>query len=89
VGEPVEFRFFTSTIRKDDALGTLVGEVQQDMQEAEPVSATLDGPAGQTVPVTIESRVTEVGTLELWCVEQGGGRRWKLEYNVRDTHASD
>ena len=25
-----------------------------------------------TVPVTLESRVTEVGTLELWCVARDG-----------------
>jgi hypothetical protein len=36
------------------------------------------------VPVTLKSRVTEIGTLELWCEERGGGRRWKLEYNVRE-----
>ena len=40
------------------------------------------------VPVTLRSRVTEVGTLELWCVERGG-RRWKLEYNVRESDELD
>ena len=34
--------------------------------------------------MTLKSRVTEIGTLELWCVERDGGRRWKLEYNVRE-----
>jgi hypothetical protein len=35
------------------------------------------------VPVTLESRLTEVGTLELWCVSSDGARRWKLELNIR------
>jgi molecular chaperone DnaK (HSP70) len=83
VGEPVEFRFFTSSVRQGDQVGTMVEEVGADMEEVTPVSTTLDGPAGQAVPVTIESKVTEVGTLELWCVARDG-RRWKLEYNVRE-----
>jgi len=36
------------------------------------------------VPVSLESRVTEVGTLELWCVARGGADRWKLELNIRE-----
>jgi hypothetical protein len=43
-----------------------------------------EGEVGQVVPVALHSRVTEIGTLELWCEERGGGRRWKLEYNVRE-----
>jgi hypothetical protein len=35
------------------------------------------------VPVKLESRVTELGILELWCVSRDGSRRWKLEYEVR------
>ena len=36
------------------------------------------------LPVTLESRVTEVGTLELWCVARDGDHRWKLELNIRE-----
>ena len=39
------------------------------------------------VPVTLESIVTETGMLELWCVA-GDGRRWKLEFNVRERAAA-
>jgi hypothetical protein len=28
--------------------------------------------------------VTEVGTLELWCISRDGKQRWKLEFNVRE-----
>jgi len=31
--------------------------------------------------------VTETGMLELWCVA-GDGRRWKLEFNVRERAAA-
>ena len=39
---------------------------------------------GEPVPVTLKTQITEVGTLELWCVERGGDRSWKLEWNVRE-----
>jgi molecular chaperone DnaK (HSP70) len=89
VGEPAEFRFLASTTRPDDHVGTLIEEVGEDLAELEPVSTSLGEAAKTTanaevVPVHLRSHVTEVGTLELWCVEVGGARRWKLEYNVRE-----
>jgi hypothetical protein len=36
------------------------------------------------VPVHLESHVTEVGTLELWCVSRDERHRWKLELNIRE-----
>ena len=41
---------------------------------------------GRTVPVHLHSRVTEVGTLELWFISRDGKQRWKLEFNVRESH---
>jgi hypothetical protein len=89
VGEPVEFRFLASSTRRDDRAGTLVDDARQaDLHELSPVATQLEADAahhgGEVVPVTLRSRVTEVGTLELWCVERQAGRRWKLEYNVRE-----
>jgi hypothetical protein len=34
------------------------------------------------VPVRLRAHVTEIGTLELECVERGG-TAWKLEWNLR------
>ncbi len=83
VGEPAEFRFFGSSVRRNDAPGTVVdGAV--DLEELAPLEATLtaDGQEGRTVPVRLSAHVTEVGTLELWCAARDGAR-WKLEFNVR------
>jgi hypothetical protein len=41
------------------------------------------GAAAEVVPVGFESVVTETGVLQLWCVARDG-RRWKLEFNVRE-----
>jgi hypothetical protein len=35
------------------------------------------------VPVSFETVVTETGVLQLWCASREG-RRWKLEFNVRE-----
>jgi hypothetical protein len=44
-------------------------------------------PAGEVssevVPVSFETVVTETGMLQLWCVARDG-RKWKLEFNVRE-----
>ncbi len=86
LGEPAEFRFLASSVRRNDAVGTLLDEPDDTVKELAPVSTVLGDPdsgdAGQIVPVRLHSKVTAIGTLELWCVQ--GERRWKLEYNVRE-----
>jgi hypothetical protein len=85
VGEAAEFRFFGSSVRRDDAAGTFVDEWQLgDLDELTPLEATLgDGVRGGTVPVRLSAHVTELGTLEVWCVAAEGAGRWKLEFNLR------
>jgi molecular chaperone DnaK (HSP70) len=85
VGEPAEFRFFQSAIRKNDAAGTMLDDVGEELEELSPVEVTLEaaGQAGEFVPVTLETVVTETGMLQLWSVARDG-RRWKLEFNVRE-----
>ena len=50
-----------------------------------PRSPPTTARAGETVPVRLHSHVTEVGTLELWCQSTRDARRWKLEFNVRES----
>lgn len=85
VGEPAEFRFFQSAVRKNDAAGTMLEQIGDDLEELSPVEVTLpaNGNAGEFVPVTLETIVTETGMLQLWSVAKDG-RRWKLEFNVRE-----
>src|SRR3954447_149869 len=91
VGEPAEFRFFSSPTRRGDAPGTMVEEVGDEIEELSPIEVFLppqsDDTREEVVPVTLESNVTETGLLELWCVA-ADGRRWKLEFNVRERSAA-
>lgn len=84
VGEAVVFDFLGSTTRIDDAVGTIVEDWQGEIEPITTLETTLEGQPGQTIPVTLELRVTEVGTLELWCVSKIDERKWKLEWNVRE-----
>ena len=85
VGEPAEFRFLSSSVRKQDQVGNLLEDWGDDIEERSPLQVTLklDGQLGKIVPVRLETRVTELGTLEVWCVSRDG-QRWKLELNIRE-----
>jgi hypothetical protein len=89
VGQPAEFRFFSSAARKDDPAGSMIEDLGEELQELAPMEVELpaEGNAGELVPVTLESVVTETGVLQLWCVARDG-RRWKLEFNVRERVAA-
>jgi hypothetical protein len=86
VGEPAEFRFLCSTVRKQDRVGDLLENWSGEIEELNPLEVTLniDGQQGTVLPVRLESRVTEIGTLEVWCVSRDGAQRWKLELNIRE-----
>jgi hypothetical protein len=88
VGEPVEFRFLSSTTRKQDPPGELVETWGEgEIQELAPVKTAMineKDPPGTAIPVTLHAQVTEVGTLDLH-LRARDGRSWKLEYNVRET----
>jgi hypothetical protein len=89
VGEPAEFRFLSSTVRKSDPPGALIEDWADDLDELGPLEVTLQLPGREdaTVPVSLETHVTEVGTLELWCVTRDRSHRWKLELNIRERDA--
>ncbi|RAS01241.1 Hsp70 family protein [Cupriavidus alkaliphilus] len=87
VGEPVHFRFFGSSVRRQDLVGTLLDFWgPEELQELEEIQATLPAEgrtAGEVVPVRLHARVTEAGTLELEAVPRASGERWKVQFDVR------
>ncbi len=88
VGEPAQFRFFSSPTRKDDRPGDVLAHWSPDeLAETDPLEATL--PVDEAVdepyvPVKFRSRITELGMFELWCVGTQTDKQWKLEFSVRD-----
>jgi hypothetical protein len=89
VGEPVEFPFLSSSNRREDRVGTVLDSWgQEDVVQLAAVDTALSPSEGQekgaAVPVRLHSKVTEIGTLELWCITRDGNGKWKLEFNVRE-----
>ena len=87
VGEPVQFRFFGSSVRRQDQVGTLLDYWSpEELQELDAIQATLppEGRSpGESGPVRLHARGTEAGTLELEAIPRGTGERWKVEFDVR------
>jgi hypothetical protein len=85
VGEPAEFRFFTSVTRKNDQPGNLIEDFGGELEELSPIEVTFGAgeSSAEVVPVSFETVITETGLLQLWCVARDN-RRWKLEFNVRE-----
>ena len=90
VGEPVRFRFFGSTVRRDDVAGTVLEQWKGDeLEELPPIEVTLPAEGrreGDVVPVRLRARVTEVGTLLLEAEPLHPlkpDERWRVELSVR------
>ena len=90
IGQKVTFRFLSSSTRKNDALGTILEEWDDDVHEISPLQLTLENPEknASMVPVYLHSKITDIGTLELWCISKNSKQKWKLEFNVRENKAN-
>ena len=92
VGEPVYLRFFGSSVRRQDRIGTLLDYwAPEELQELNEIRATLPAAgrqAGDIVEVTLHAKATEAGTLELSAVSSLDGERWNIEFDVRGASAS-
>ncbi len=87
VGEPVRLRFFGSSVRRQDAVGTVLDfwgpEELVELQQIEAQLPAEGRTPGEVVTVQLHARVTDIGTLELLAVPVGGSERWKVEFDVR------
>jgi hypothetical protein len=87
VGDPVRFRFFASSVRRQDGVGTLLDFwSDEELTELDAITATLPPEGrqpGDVVPVRLHSGVTEAGTLEIEARSLDGAERWKVEFDVR------
>jgi molecular chaperone DnaK (HSP70) len=89
VGEPVRFRFFGSSTRRDDSAGSLLEQFSEPellpLQDIEVTLAAEQHRPGDVVSVRLQAGVTEVGTLQLEAVATASGTRWKVELDTRDS----
>ncbi len=87
VGQPVRLRFFGSSMRRQDAVGSVLDfwgpEELVELQQIEAQLPAEGRTPGEVVAVQLLARVTDIGTLELLAVPVGGSERWKVEFDVR------
>lgn len=90
VGEHSTFRFLSHESQKlndgtEPNVGTVIKNWKKELVELNPIETVLEknDSDGKTVNVRLQSKVTELGMLELWCVASDG-RKWKLEFNIRN-----
>ena len=92
VGEHVRFRFFGSSVRRDDRAGSALERwAPGELVELSPIEITLPAEGrleGDLVPVRVRASITAVGTLLLEAVPLEPTSRdesWKIELSVRET----
>jgi len=88
LGQPVTFPLFSSTVRADDRAGDVLSISRPQLLQLPPLQTVLRGGkrsgGPKDVPVTLATHITEIGTLEVFCVAQDGNSRWRLEFNIRE-----
>ncbi len=95
VGRPVQFPLFSTTADRADAPGAIVDISDSETFRPLPPLHTLLRSAHsplptlnpqlstRPIPVHLRSTLTELGTLELWCVSNLADERWRLEFELR------
>jgi molecular chaperone DnaK (HSP70) len=85
--QPVSFPLFTSSTRLGDRAGTVVRVPRDSLSELPAVRTVLrfgKKLAATALPVHVVSKLTEVGTLEVWCRSLTTEHRWRLQFNLRE-----
>ncbi len=86
MGQPVVFPLASSSVRPDDKPGALVRADPDSIRELPPLQSLMRvsrKAKAERVPVNLAARVTEVGTIELWCQSRTDDRRWRLQIQLR------
>jgi molecular chaperone DnaK (HSP70) len=86
MGQPVVFPLASSSVRPDDRPGDLIAADPDSVRELPPLQSLMRlgrKAKAEHVPVSLVTRVTEVGTIELWCQSRTDARRWRLQIQLR------
>jgi molecular chaperone DnaK (HSP70) len=89
---PVSFRLYSSLTRTGDTLGDVVEFDAPQLGDEVHVHAPLHAvirfgkrTGDRLVPVKLAARLTEIGTLEIWCESKVSEHRWRLQFELRKT----
>jgi molecular chaperone DnaK (HSP70) len=89
---PVQFPLYATTSPRTDPVGSVVDLAVDEIDRLPPLQTVVKfgkQKAGTPVPVRLQVRRTELGTLELSCLSRMSGARFKLEFDLRATEADE
>ncbi len=103
VGVPVSFPLWASSTRLADRVGDVIAIDEKEMTALPPIHTALQNRKRRdpsTMRIVIETQLSEIGTIGVYCVEAPSGpkdadraksraRRWKLEFDIRATLETD
>ena len=91
VQQPVEFPLYVSSLRLADPPGEVLPVDVEQMKPLPPIRTVLRTRQRQAsaIPVTLHARLTEIGTLELWCSQVGTEHSWRLQFDIRSATQTD
>ena len=86
MGQRVSFPLASSSVRASDRTGDLVPDDPNSVLPLPPLVGEMRvgrKAKAERVPVRLAARVTEIGTIELWCHSRTDERRWRLQIQIR------
>jgi molecular chaperone DnaK (HSP70) len=93
IRQPVEFPLYVSSTLLIARAGDVLPVDAEQMTALPPMRTVLQSgkktAAADRVAVNLHARLTEIGTLDLWCGETDGPRTWKLQFDVRSATRTD
>ncbi|MCA9080076.1 MAG: molecular chaperone DnaK, partial [Planctomycetaceae bacterium] len=92
IATPVEFPLMHSSVRLTDQPGDQIDADPEELTLLPPIRTVLRSRKARevtTVPVQLHTRLTELGTLEMWCREVDGNRTWQIQFDVRGATQTD
>jgi hypothetical protein len=92
VHQPVEFPLYVSSTRLADRPGELLAVDHEQMTPLPPIRTVLKTRGRKqagTIRVQLHARLTEIGTLDLWCSDRDSDRSWRLQFDIRSATRTD
>jgi molecular chaperone DnaK (HSP70) len=92
ISQPVEFSIYVSSTRLADQPGKILTVDPEQMTSLPPIRTVLRVKSRnekRDVSVKLQIGLTEIGTIDLACLEQESDRSWKLQFDIRSATQTD
>jgi hypothetical protein len=92
ISQPVEFPLWVSSLRLTDPPGALVVIDREQMSPLPPIRTVLRTHRRRetgTISVRLHARLTDIGTMDLWCTAADRDRSWRLQFDIRSATETD